>query len=167
MRLAERDREVEELQQTESHETLGHRQQDESGHLDERARDPEPADEQPHAEARQRLGEGLDADQSAARHVLEEAGDEADEAADLGPAAQRDEHGQDQRQVRRDAAHAQRRHHARLREAAADGASGGAGTACLSVQPEQGGEVLGRLTGQQQHFLDARESPPPERRTAK
>ena len=43
-----------------------------------------------------------------------------DDAADLGPPAQGHEHGQDQRHVRRDAPDAQGRHHARLRDAAAD-----------------------------------------------
>jgi hypothetical protein len=99
---------------------FGHREQDESRHLDERARDPEPAHEQPHGEPRQGLRESLDPDQSPARHVLEEACEEAHEAADLGPPAQGHEHGQDQRHVRRDAPDAQGRDHARLRDAAAE-----------------------------------------------
>ena len=112
---------MEELEQEVTHEPFRESQQHEAGHLDQGAGNPEPADEEPHPESGERLGERLDADEPAPGHVLKEAGDKAGQAAGFRAPPERQEHRHDQRQVGGDAAHAQCRHHAPLGETATEG----------------------------------------------
>ena len=107
--LEERRREVEELQQREAREALGDREQDEAGHLHQRLAHPQSAAERADAEADERLGERLHAEQAAGGRVLEQARDEAGRAAELRAPPQGQQHDHDERDVRRDVGDAERR----------------------------------------------------------
>src|SRR6266511_6087979 len=111
---------MEELEKPETQEAFRDGQEYDARNLYQRVAGPQPSGQEAHREARERPGESLHPQEAATRRVLEESGRESDEAARLGPAAKRDERGQDEGQVRGDAAHAPRRHEARLNEAAAE-----------------------------------------------
>jgi hypothetical protein len=63
----------------------------------------------------------LNAEEPASGGILEEAGDEADETSRLGAAPERQQHRQDQGQIRGRTGHAQGRHNTPLSQAAAEG----------------------------------------------
>jgi len=114
--IAERRREVEELQQSEAQEPFRDGQEQHPGNLHEGMIDPDAARQVAHGEARDGKGRGLNSDETAARGILEEPQREAHEAGRLGSASEGQEGRQDEGQVRGDADHGKGRDHARLRE---------------------------------------------------
>src|SRR5437870_4735367 len=118
--VAEGRREVEDLQQREPGEALGHREEHEPGHLDERLGHREPAPRGPHGEADDGLRERLHPDQSAPRRVLEEPRGEARHAPKLGALTERQEHDHDEGKVGGHAVDAERRGERRMGDAPAE-----------------------------------------------
>src|SRR5712692_3131434 len=111
--VAEGRREPEDLQQREPDEALGDREEHEPGDLHERLGHREPATRRADREADHGLRQRLDADQPAARRVLEEPRSEPRHAPELGAPPERQEHDDDERQVGRHAAeHGEREQYA-------------------------------------------------------
>src|SRR5256885_440863 len=96
--VTERRREAEDLQQRESDDPLGDREEHEPGHLHERLGHREPGPRRPDREADHGLRQRLNTDQPAPRRVLEQPRSEAGHAPELGPPREqfaltrRDEH---------------------------------------------------------------------------
>src|SRR5712692_3084554 len=118
--LPERRRKPEHLEEREPGQALGHREDHQAGYLDEHVGDAQAAARGADREADDGLRERLHADQAAARGVLEEPRGEARDAAELGPAPERQKDPDDQREVGGHAADAERGRDGRVGDAAAE-----------------------------------------------
>src|SRR6266404_3992465 len=155
--IAERRREVEELQQSKAQQPFRDGQEQHPGNLHERMIDPDAAGQMTHGEAREGKRGRLNSDETAPRGVLEEPEREAHEAGRLGSASESQEGRQDEGQVRGDADHGEGGNHARLREGTPEGHEQERESHRLAARREEARHVMGGLAGEHQHFLDAGE----------
>ena len=115
---------MEHLQQRVARQAFEHGQQHEARHLHEGLAHAQPRADDADGEADDGLGQRLHAQEPAGGRVLQQARHEAGAAAELGPAPQRQQHDDDQRDVGRHVRDAQRRPHRGVCHAAAEDRDG-------------------------------------------